>query len=550
MSTTRRPERPARAREREQAPRSRRRRPWLTRGLMALAALGFGLLSGYALRDAGLQVGTVGPPQNAHLGPAATDALVFRISADLPSLMDTATLDYDGADVMEDAHVSDGVLTYRPRDLDDGRHELSFSISQPFVPWRVTRTWHFTVDRVRPEIEITGPARPAVRDAPVTLTGRVNEPATVTIGSQAVPVAADGTFSHTFREAPSRSVIVRATDLAGNARGVRTAISVAPRTPIMPTRAVHMTAISWATDSLREPVLDMLRTGEINTIELDLKDESGIVGFNSTNALARRIGAVRPEYDLAEATREIHELGGRVIGRLVAFRDPVLARYAWDHRNRNQVIQTPDGQPYAGYGGFTNFANPVVRAYNIDIAVEAAKGGVDDILYDYVRRPDGPLETMRFPTLKGSAQASIVSFLVQARAELDPTGAFLGASLFGIAAFDPKSVSQDVRRIARTVDYVAPLIYPSHWGAGAFGVPDPESEPGPIINDSIEKFEELMQGSGARIVPWLQDFSLRVPYGEKEVCAQVEAAAARGVDEWIMWDPNVTYTRADCLRGG
>jgi hypothetical protein len=309
-----------------------------------------------------------------------------------------------------------------------------------------------------------------------------------------------------------------------------------------------MTAISWETDYLREPVLAMLRSGMINTIELDLKDESGIVGYDSKVPLANEIGAVQPSYHLEDAVRTIHELGGRVVGRIVAFRDPVLAGWSWDHGRREQVIQAPDHTPYKGYGGFTNFANPEVQKYNIDIAHEAAAAGVDDILYDYVRRPDGPLDTMVFPGMKGGAQAQIVDFLASARSRLDDTGAFLGASLFGIAAFRPEDVAQDVPRIARTVDYVAPLIYPSHWGPGAFDLSDPESAPGPVIRDSVKLFNEEVKGSGARVVPWLQDFSLRVHYGKQQICTQIAAAKREGVTEYIMWDPNVTYTRAACLR--
>jgi hypothetical protein len=516
---------------------------------MAVAALGFGFLSGFALRDAGLQIATTGPPPDAHLGPRATEDLVFRISADLPSLMDTATLEYDGADVRHEAHVADGRLTFRPRDLSEGTHALVFGIDQPLLPWRVIRTWTFTIDHTRPRIEITGPARPAVRGAPVTLTGRVDEPATVTVDDAPVDVGPDGSFAVTFPEPPSRQILVRAVDRAGNSRGVRATIPVVPRTPPAPTRAVHMTAISWATPTLREPVLDMLRTGEINAIQLDLKDESGVVGYDSRIPFARRIGAVDPSYRLEEAVREIHDLGGRVVGRIVAFRDPVHARHAWDDGRPEQVVQTPDGRPYAGYGGFTNFADPVVRQYNIDVAVEAAEAGVDDILYDYVRRPDGPLQTMAFPGLRGGAQASIVSFLAEARRALEPTGAFLGASLFGIAAFRPEEIAQDVGRIARNVDYVAPLIYPSHWCPGVYGVDDPERQPRQIVRRSVAHFLELAENSGARIVPWLQDFSMRVPYGPREVCAQVRGAAEEGIDEWIMWDPNVTYTRAPCLGG-
>jgi hypothetical protein len=106
-----------------------------------------------------------------------------------------------------------------------------------------------------------------------------------------------------------------------------------------------------------------------------------------------------------------------------------------------------------------------------------------------------------------------------------------------------------VRRIARNVDYVAPLIYPSHWGPGIFGISDPESEPRRVIAESMKLFNEQVEGTGARVVPWLQDFSLRVAYGPREVCAQIAGTEDTGVSEWIMWDANVTYTPAACLRG-
>jgi hypothetical protein len=538
---------PLRRGGRPPAPPRRRRWPLLL--ALAAAALAFGGLCGYAVRDAGVQLSTTGPAQNAFLGPRATEDLVFRVVSDLPSLMDTATLEYDGADVLDDAYVGDGELTYRPTQLEQGTHTLSFSIDQPLVPWPARRSWTFTVDHRRPRIEITAPTRPAVRGAPVTMEGRVDEPATVTVDDAPVEVAPDGTFSVTFPEPPATKVAVRAVDRAGNSRGIRTTIPVIARAPLVPIRAVHMTAISWETDYLREPVLELLRQKKINAIELDLKDESGIVGYDSRLPFANRIGAVEPSYVLEDAVNQIHDLGGRVIGRIVAFRDAVHSKWAWDHGHRDQVIQTPDGQPYAGYGGFTNFAHPAVRDYNIDVGEEAARRGVDDILYDYIRRPDGPLETMRFPRLEGGAQASIVSFMAKARARLEPTGAFLGASLFGIAAFRPEEVAQDVPRIARNVDYVAPLVYPSHWNRGIYGVDEPESQPRAIVEESLVHFKGLVENTGARIVPWLQDFSLRVTYGPKEVCAQVKGARAEGVTEWILWDPNVTYTPAGCLKG-
>ena len=116
-----------------------------------MGALAFGGLCGYAVRDAGVQLSTTGPAQNAYLGPRATEDLVFRVASDLPSLMETATLEYDGSDVLDDAYVGDGELTYRPTALEEGTHTLRFSIDQPLVPWRARRSWTFTVDHTRPE---------------------------------------------------------------------------------------------------------------------------------------------------------------------------------------------------------------------------------------------------------------------------------------------------------------------------------------------------------------------------------------------------------------
>ena len=46
----------------------------------------------------------------------------------------------------------------------------------------------------------------------------------------------------------------------------------------------------------------------------------------------------------------------------------------------------------------------------------------------------------------------------------------------------------------------------------------------------------------ATVIPWLQDFSLGITYTEHHVRAQIKAARDRGIDEWILWDPKVTYT--------
>ena len=98
--------------------------------------------------------------------------------------------------------------------------------------------------------------------------------------------------------------------------------------------------------------------------------------------------------------------------------------------------------------------------------------------------------------------------------------------------------------MAREVDYIAPLIYPSHWNSGEYDVPDPNRQPYLIVKRSLADFKAAVTGTGARLVPWLQDFSLGVTYGPAEVRAQIDAARSDGVHEFLLWDAAVTYTAA------
>jgi hypothetical protein len=206
-----------------------------------------------------------------------------------------------------------------------------------------------------------------------------------------------------------------------------------------------------------------------------------------------------------------------------------------------------NGGPWARHYGqyaFTNFANPEVREYNIAIAREAASLGFDDILYDYVRRPDGPLGQMEFAGLNVTPEQSIVDFLRDSRAAVRPHGAYLGASVFGIAAHSGTDIAQDIPALSAHVDYVAPMVYPSHWGPGEYGVDNPEGKPYDIVKASIANFVELTKDTGAAVIPWLQAFSLKYHYGPGEVQAQVSASADAGAKSFLLWNPACRYDQA------
>jgi len=395
-----------------------------------------------------------------------------------------------------------------------------------------------SADTVPPVLEVAPAELARSYRAPIVVRGKAVDAVRVSIGTDAVTPAADGTFEISVPWAPAVEVV--AVDAAGN-RSSAIAVS-AVALPRM--RAVHVTAHAWSHEGLREAVLDLAREGRIDTVQLDIKDEDGVVGYDSQVPLARESGAVADIYDAPSALRQLHELGLQVVGRIVAFRDPTVAAWAWHNGRPDWVVQNPSGQPYSSHYGpiaFTNVAHPDIRRYTIDLAVEAARLGFDGVMYDYVRRPDGSLTSMHFPGLAGTPTDAVAGFLAESRYPVHLAGAHLSAAVYGIAATRPEQIAQDIPRMARNVDFVAPMLYPSHWNSGEYGVPDPNAQPYDIIARSLHDFRTSTAGTGAKVIPWLQDFSLGVPYGDAELRAQIDATRDTGIDSFFLWNAATRY---------
>lgn len=426
--------------------------------------------------------------------------------------------------------------------LDEGEHVIELSVGRLFLPDSTFR-WTYVVDSIAPEIDLPTSLDPVPIDEPVTVSGTVEEGVDLFFAGEPIEER-DGQFSVEFERPPTGALAFEAIDEAGNST---TAEVVVPVQYPAASKAAHVSAAAWANDELRAGIIDLIDRGLIDTVQLDLKDESGTIGYESNVPKAQEIGAISGDIDLAEAVADLEGRGVRVIGRLVAFRDPVYAAAAWAAGDTDQVLQTPEGQMLTTYGGFTNYAHEEVRRYNLDLALEAVELGVHDILWDYIRRPEGEPSSMVVPGLVGPSSESVTQFMADTHAELRAEGAYQGASVFGIAAAAGDSIAQDVPAMAQVVDYLAPMIYPSHWGPGMYRVESPINQPYDITLKSLEDFQRVTAGTGVRILPWLQDFTLYgVPYGPAEVKAQIDAAADLGIHGWLLWNPNVRYT-ADAL---
>lgn len=482
--------------------------------------------------------------------------LLVSLTVDPSDRLDRARLMFNGVDVTDEAEVAGGTITWTAGTaLEEGLYELRLAVPRPLFP-AADFEWGFYVDASPPSLNFDG-ARPPGRsddtdagvlhahvlpavpvDAPVTVRGSVDPDSTLTLDGEKIDHH-DGRFEVDFGRPPTGALRFDAVDPAGN-HTVEELIVPVERPA---TRGVHVTAIAWRHAELRAGIEQLIAEGRISAVELDLKDEGGVVGYKSEVERAQEIGAVRPEYDLVDAVQYLHSKGVRVIGRIVAFRDPIFASAAWEEGRRDLVLQRPEGGMLDAYGGFSNYTHRDVWDYNLEIAAEAALAGVDEILWDYVRRPDGHPSTMVVPGLDGASHDAVARFLERGHELLREHGVLQGASLFGIAADRPDAIAQHVPTIARHTDYLAPMVYPSHWVRGEYGVAHPEAQPYDIVRASLADFQEKAKGTGTPLVPWLQDFTLGVPYGPAEVKAQIQAAEDLGIDSFLLWNARVRYTR-------
>jgi hypothetical protein len=506
----------------------------------ALVALGtIALVAVLVYRATRVHVDATGISDGAAITTFDAAALEVHLEFESEEEAADATLTVDGQKVEEPAVLGPLMVWRPPAPLAEGDHSIEVAVPRAAFGDSI-HTWDFTVDGTAPSLTVPPTVDPVAIDDPARITGTVESGADLTADGEPVDVDDDGGFTLRYERPPAGPVTLEAADRAGN----RTTASVVVPVTYPGLRGVHVTAAAWSEEPLRAGVLALIDQGRIDTVELDLKDEEGVVGYDSEVARAHEIGAVVRHYDLDAAVAAIESRGARVVGRIVAFQDPILAQAAWGAGQTSQVVQDVDGGPYdTGGGAFTNPADAAVRRYNLDLAIEAVNRGVDDILWDATRLPTGEPDTIVVPGLAGSASDAVAGFLAESHAALRSRGAYQGVTTVGEAADKGDPLGQDVARIARNADYVAPEVYPGYWGSDRHGVADPPHQPAEFTAALLTRYQQAMAGSGAVLVPWLQDFELRgVDYDDAVVRSMVDAARSVGVDRFLLWSPRVQYS--------
>ncbi|MDH5588796.1 MAG: alpha/beta hydrolase [Gemmatimonadota bacterium] len=317
-------------------------------------------------------------------------------------------------------------------------------------------------------------------------------------------------------------------------------------------RGIYLNA--WAAGSARrsEQLIELARRTEVNAFVIDIKDASGYVSHRTDVPLAKEVGAtgeIRIR-DLPGLLRRLADEGIYPIARIVIVKDPILAAARPD-----LAVQDTAGGVWVDGKGIVwlNPYNRDVWDYHVALAREVAALGFPEIQWDYVRFPDAPradLARAVFAGPAGSTRAEgIRELLRHTREELAASGVRVTADVFGMttSATGDVGIGQVWERFIGVVDAALPMIYPSHYAPGAFGIDRPNAYPYEVVkqalSDALRRSADVV-GAG-ETVPWLQDFTLGPPrYGAPEVRAQIQATYDAGIQSWVLWNPGSRYTEA------
>ncbi|HEX6940408.1 MAG TPA: putative glycoside hydrolase [Longimicrobiales bacterium] len=327
----------------------------------------------------------------------------------------------------------------------------------------------------------------------------------------------------------------------------------APRVP-KPAAVRGLYVNAWAAGSRRKmaKLIALADSTEINSFVIDVKDATGYVSYPTGVALARQIGADRDTRirDIRGLLAELRAHGIYPIARIVVFKDPLLAK-----RKPEWAIQKDSGGIWVDHNGelWVDSFNREVWDYAIALAREAVLLGFSEVQWDYVRFPDVPQRFMRtavYPARAGrTREDAIREFLRYSRDRLSDLGVLITADVFGltVSANTDMGIGQRWEKMVDVTDVLLPMVYPSHFAKGSYGIPVPNADPYQTVKTAMDFAVARSAGvaGAAAIRPWLQDFTLGWPdYGAAEVRAQIKATYDAGIDEWVLWNPASDYTAA------
>lgn len=334
-------------------------------------------------------------------------------------------------------------------------------------------------------------------------------------------------------------------------------IDTAPERVPVKVKGIYISAYVAGTPSMVDNLIAEMDRTEANALVIDLKDDFGRVACEMDSPLVQEVGSTKVYIrDIEGLMKKLDDHGIYAIARIPAFRDAWLGdvKPEW-------CIQKADGTVFRDRDG-NAWVNPYKQEawdYLAEIAIQAKKLGFEEVQFDYVRfcTEKGMQEAVFDEAdVQGRSRTDIIlEFMAHTYDRLKAEGLFVSADVFGAiinSSVNADSVGQIYGEMAKHLDYISPMIYPSHYADGNYGIDHPDIHPyetiSAALNDSRKELYFAGRDGGhiAVVRPWLQDFTAswlanHITYGGPEVRAQIQAVYDCGYDEWMLWDASCKY---------
>jgi len=314
-------------------------------------------------------------------------------------------------------------------------------------------------------------------------------------------------------------------------------------------KAIYISNWVAGSNKLFNSLVKLIDETELNSVIIDIKDSTGRIGFTILNEEIQKLGVIEKRIsNIRQLTNMLHEKNIYVIGRISVFQDPYLTKI----RPEWAINKKSDGSVWKDRKGlaFLDPAKEEVHKYILSVALGSYGEGFDEINFDYIRYPsDGNMKDIDYRLAEGQTRAdNIENFFKFISTEIKKENNIpISADLFGLTteAVGDMGIGQVWERALPYFDFLAPMVYPSHYATGYSGYENPGKYPYEVIykaiSGAINKTKAVEENIN-KIRPWLQDFDLGAIYTKEMVQAQMKAIYDLGLSSWMLWDPGNKYT--------
>jgi len=312
-------------------------------------------------------------------------------------------------------------------------------------------------------------------------------------------------------------------------------------------RALYMSSWVASTPSMRDHIIEIVDTTNINALVIDIKDATGKISFTINDELIANIGSSQNLIkDISGLIETLHAKNIYVIGRISTFQDPYLTKLKpeWSLKSKKT------GEPWKDRKGlsFLDPTKPEVWDYVTRLAQASYNVGFDEINFDYIRFPsDGNIDDILYPDASVSRSDLLERFFQHVDTHVRKQGIPTSADLFGLTTntTDDMGIGQILEKAMPYFDFIAPMIYPSHYPKNFQGYPNPATKPYEIVTFAMKQGVERASVVGfgpEKFRPWIQDFDLGADYTAAMVQDQIRALGEQGISSYMVWDPSNKYT--------